>query len=42
MTTKEIKEAMTKPLTINGKVMTIPCDIKIGNDWGNLRKYKDI
>lgn len=38
-TVEEIREALTHPLEINGKYMTIPVDFKVGNDWGNMEDY---
>ena len=34
---KEIKEAMTYPLEINGKWLTIPVDVKTGMNWRDLK-----
>lgn len=34
---KEIKEEMTRPFEVNGRIVTIPCDVKTGLNWFELR-----
>jgi DNA polymerase I-like protein with 3'-5' exonuclease and polymerase domains len=38
-TVKEIRDALTYPLEINGRVMTIPVDFKLGHNWSEMEKY---
>lgn len=39
-TIQEVKEALSIPLVINNRTMIIPSDVKIGQNWGELRKVK--
>ena len=33
---KIIRECLTIPITIEGKVITIPVDIAVGSDWNDV------
>ena len=33
---KEVKKAMEIPLEIKGRELIIPCDFKVGNNWGEM------
>ena len=34
--------ALTRPITINGRVLIIPTDVKIGHDWLHMKKYDGV
>jgi len=33
-----IKQCVEKPIMVNGKELTIPVKIKIGNNWGEVKE----
>lgn len=33
----DVKKYMERPIEINGRILTIPCEFKIGPSWGELR-----
>jgi len=35
-----IRKALTKPIEINGRVLTIPVDVKVGKNWEDMEKWK--
>jgi DNA polymerase I-like protein with 3'-5' exonuclease and polymerase domains len=35
-----ILAAMDNPLTVNGRLLKIPVDYKLGQSWGNMKEYK--
>lgn len=35
-----ILEKMDNPLTVNGRLLKIPVDYKLGQSWGNMKEYK--
>jgi DNA polymerase-1 len=37
-TVKVVRECMTRPLTVNGRTLTIPCDVKVGKNWEEMKK----
>ena len=37
----DIKHCLHRPLEINGRIMTIPIEIKVGKNWRDLSKYVD-
>lgn len=37
---QEMLSALECPVTINGKILTIPSDVKIGENWGKLTKLQ--
>lgn len=39
-TAKALKECLTVPLEINGKILVIPVDIKTGSNWDQMEKWK--
>lgn len=34
-----LKQALTRPIEFHGRMMTIPVDVKIGKNWGEMEKY---
>ena len=41
-TIRLLRRCLTRPITINGRVMTIPVDIKIGYNWCDMTKYEEV
>ncbi len=39
-TVELIKRCMTRPIEINGKILVIPVDVKVGKNWDKMDKYK--
>lgn len=37
---EEVRECMTVPVEINGAMLTIPVDVKVGKNWKELVKWK--
>lgn len=37
-----LKECLTVPLEINGKILVIPVDVKIGQNWNDMEKWKGV
>jgi DNA polymerase-1 len=35
----EVRKAMEQPLYINSKKLIIPCDFKVGKNWGSLKEF---
>lgn len=40
-TVKRMRKAMTEPVVLNGKVMTIPVEFKIGYNWNDMKEISD-
>lgn len=38
-TVQMLKECMDRPIEINGKILRIPVDVKIGKNWEEMTKY---
>ena len=38
---RDVREAMTIPLQINGRELIIPCDFKTGPNWGQLKEIEE-
>ena len=36
-TVKKVKQVMTRPLEIGGRVLVIPVDTKVGKNWGEMK-----
>jgi len=37
----DIRKRMERPLEIRGRVLTIPCDFKVGINWGDMEEIKE-
>ena len=35
---RDIKERMERPIEVGGKELIIPCDFKVGPNWGDLKE----
>lgn len=40
-TVTAVRECMEKPVLINSKQVSIPAEFKVGDNWGNMKKYKN-
>lgn len=38
---ERIRKALTRPIEIRGKFLTIPVDVKVGMNWEDLEKWKE-